>query len=164
MVNMKFLLVTFLIISLNIYARDITLTTYDQTFRENYSAEIMIAGDETNYPNVGDTVKFNFEAWATTSETNWFYPNSDQPPVELVLGSEKSFNCWDNVISRMSVGEKIRVFCKSYDVLGGKGNSFIPADRDVRFYITLVSFERGNNTSESSPKPAENITDKLVDL
>ena len=64
-------------------------------------------------------------------------------PVSFILGKEEIIKCFDIVVARMSLGERIKVTCPyqlAYGVEGAGG--VIPPKANLDYDIRLVHFER----------------------
>jgi len=116
-------------------------TTKDDNFISSFNVRHLAGGDNKNYPKLGDRVTIGFIALNPHTGHYYFNPKESEPTFDLVLGGFQSFRCWDMVIPRMSVGERIYFVCKADDVLEGKGNDFIPPNTDVGFELNLVDVE-----------------------
>lgn len=63
-------------------------------------------------------------------------------PFSFTLGVGNVIKCWDHMVSKMSVGQKVKVLCPSSWAYGARGaGGLIPPNADLYFEIELLSFK-----------------------
>jgi len=140
--------------------RDIKYTTKDNDFVLNYYVNHITEGNNKTYPKMGDTVTIKFLARDPKPPNKIWFQFGKHPPLDVVLGSRgsgpsNSNDCWDNIIIRMSKGEKIYVVCKSYEIWEGRGNDHIPKDSDVGWELELFAIIRLNKKKKEKKVEAK---------
>jgi FK506-binding protein 1 len=132
------LLVSLIIITLSI---SIKADKKDDEFNKLYQVQVLKEGDNTNYPDTGDKVTVHYTG--TFPDTGKKFDSSldRNTPFTFTLKRGQVIKCWDEVVSRMSKGEKIKVVCPSRLAYGSRGaGGAIPPDTDIAFEIELLSF------------------------
>lgn len=118
-----------------------SLNTYDPLFEKTFKVEHIRSGDNKNFPFRGSKVTVHYTG--TFPETGKKFDSSvdRNEPFKFNLGMGEVIKCWDEVVSKMSIGEKIKVICPynlAYGEMGIKG--VIPPRSDLAFEIELFSF------------------------
>lgn len=115
--------------------------TKSDEFRSIYNPEYLVEGDNTNYPNKGSNVSVHYTG--TFQDGQKFDSSVDRKqPFNFQLGVGQVIKCWDDVVSKMSKGEKIKVKCPSNMAYGSRGaGGIIPPNTDLLFTIELLSWK-----------------------
>ena len=115
--------------------------TQSQDFKDLYNPEYLSEGDNTNFPTVGSNVSVHYTG--TFKNGDKFDSSVDRKqPFNFKLGVGQVIKCWDNVVSKMSKGEKIKVTCPSDLAYGSRGaGGIIPPNTDLNFTIELLSWK-----------------------
>ena len=152
MYNILLFVFTIFILSfavLAVLARDIKYTTSDPDFVSEFNVVHINDGNKKTYPKLGDTVKINFSAKSPHTFKLW-YSSIRQPPLPVVVGGSSSMKCWDQILVRMSKGEKLYAVCKAELVYEGRGNDVIPPNSDVGWELEIVGIERKNKKTKAA--------------
>ena len=116
-------------------------TTYETEFENTFKVKHLSEGDKTNYPQAGNTVSVHYTG--TFLDGNQFDSSkSRNQPFSFTLKRGQVIQCWDEVVSRMSKGEKIYVVCPSKLAYGERGaGGVIPPNTDIAFEIEMLDYE-----------------------
>lgn len=141
MMNMVYLIIA--IITL-VYAEDllVAMNTQDPEFVRVYQANRTEEGDNINFPKAGDRVIVHYIG--TFPDTGLTFDSSidTNTPFSFILKRGEVIQCWDEVVSRMSQGEKIEVICPARFAYGERGiEERVPPNTDIAFTIQLLSIE-----------------------
>lgn len=139
--SIKNMLITFLCISAFCffdYLNCQSLTTYDSTFQSQFNITHIRSGDNKTFSQTGDNVTVNYNG--TFPKTGLVFDSSysRNTPYSFLVNIGQVIKCWDQVVSRMSLGERIYVVCPSSLAYGSAGTSVIPANTDIAFDIDLL--------------------------
>ncbi len=116
-------------------------TTDDPEFVKKFSYKQIRAGDGQNFPNQGDQVTVNYKG--TFPKTGEQFDSSFDrgQPFKFDLGKGYVIRCWDQVVSRLSLGERGVVICPSDLAYGSRGaGGRIPPNTDIQFEIEMLGF------------------------
>jgi FKBP-type peptidyl-prolyl cis-trans isomerase len=103
--------------------------------------ETLKAGDGSSFPAKGQTVTAHYRG--TLMDGTKFDASYDRnQPFSFKLGVGQVIKCWDFAISKMSIGQKIKVTCPSDWAYGSRGaGRIIPPNSDLIFEVELLSFK-----------------------
>ena len=111
---------------------------------KNIHFEVVVEGDELNYPMIGDVVRVRYNCTLVangkligSTKTQMF-----KPSVEFALGYGQVIKGFDRAIPRMSIGERSKIII-SPEYAYGKEGLFpnIPPDAELCFELTLLGFK-----------------------
>jgi FKBP-type peptidyl-prolyl cis-trans isomerase len=117
-----------------------------ETFNTLFKVVNIKDGDNKNFPKQGDKVSVHYTG---TLEDGKMFDSSHNrnQPFEFTLKAKQVIECWDEVVSRMSVGQQIRVTCPFKYAYGDKGYpGVIPPKSNLVFEIELLKIL--NNSSD----------------
>ena len=135
----KFIFLTFLLIG-SIFAIE---TTHDPEFEKKFQVTHIKEGDGKNFPKKGDHVSVHYTG--TLLDGKKFDSSIDRKrPFEFQLGVGQVIQCWDMAVSRLSLGEKIKVVCPYNLAYGERGaGNVIPPKSDLIFEMELIKITEG---------------------
>lgn len=139
---MRILIVVSLLLAFTICEKD----TYDPEFVELFKVKHLQKGDGKSFAKTGDMVSVHYTG--TFPETGKKFDSSKDrsSPFSFNLKTGQVIKCWDEVVSRMSIGEVIQVICPSKLAYGERGaGGVIPPNADIAFEIEMLKI---NNTKE----------------
>lgn len=138
---MKAVIITLLIVSLLVNSVISVKDTTDSEFVSTFKPQYIQSGNNTSFPQNGNKVKVHYTG--TFQDGTKFDSSLDRnTPFQFNLGSHQVIQCWEQVLSHMSVGEKIKVTCPSNLAYGTRGaGNIIPPNANINFEIELLSFE-----------------------
>src|SRR4051794_33072721 len=95
-------------------------TTYDDDFEKNFKVTHIIKGDDKTYPNPGDEVVVDYKG--ILADGTQFDSSYDRKvPFKFNVKIGQVIPCWDQAVSRMSTGEKIKITCPFETAYGKNG-------------------------------------------
>ena len=102
--------------------------------------ESISAGDGVNFPLEGDLVSVHYVG--TCHDRIFDSSRKRGYPLQFNINRGQVIECWDLVISRMSLGERISFVCPSALAYGSVGaGSRIPPNADIAFDVEMLDFE-----------------------
>mmetsp|Transcript_10755 Transcript_10755/g.17624 ORF Transcript_10755/g.17624 Transcript_10755/m.17624 type:complete len:120 (+) Transcript_10755:188-547(+) len=108
---------------------------------EECRMETLRAGDSTNYPQPGDSVRVHYEGFLLKDNVKFDSSKDRGRPLEFMLGAGQLILGWEETIPKMSRGQIVRVTVPSKKAYGVTGYPpIIPPMADLMFEIELVSF------------------------
>ena len=112
--------------------------TKDEQFKNQFNVQYLKEGDNINFPNPGEKVAVHYTGTFTNGKK--FDSSVDRrEPFQFNVKNGEVIKCWDEVVSRMSIGEKIKVLCPSKLAYGSRGaGGAIPPNTDIAFEIELL--------------------------
>mmetsp|Transcript_49047 Transcript_49047/g.56492 ORF Transcript_49047/g.56492 Transcript_49047/m.56492 type:complete len:136 (+) Transcript_49047:23-430(+) len=115
-------------------------TTDDSEFAKKFSYQRLREGDGKTFPTAGEKVEVHYRG--TLLDGKQFDSSYDRNrPFEFNVGVGQVIKCWDEVVSRMSLGEKCLVVCPSETAYGSRGaGRVIGPNADLRFEIEMLGF------------------------
>jgi len=118
--------------------------TKDEDFKTLFNVEYLKEGDNINFPKQGERVSVHYTGKFTNGKK--FDSSIDRrEPFLFNVGNGEVIQCWDKVVSRMSIGEKIKVLCPSQLAYGSRGaGRAIPPNTDIGFEIELLGIKNRN--------------------
>ena len=101
----------------------------------------MKLGNGNNFPKKWDTVEVHYRGFfMDNKQFDSSYDRNNTFHFKLGLGHV--IKCWDFVVSKMSIGQKIQVRCPSEWAYGARGaGGLIPPNADLIFEIELLSYK-----------------------
>jgi FK506-binding protein 1 len=137
----KFFAIVILLFSLTsiIKSQDSSDPNFERFFKVTHIAE----GDGENFPPAGSKVSVHYTG--TFPDTGEKFDSSLDRNQQFVFTLKKGevIKCWDEVVSRMTIGEKIKVICPYRLAYGERGiSNVIPPSKDLAFEIELFSFDK----------------------
>lgn len=115
--------------------------THDAEFEKLYQVKHLKEGDGKSFPAAGTQATVHYTG--TMPDTgNKFDSSVDRNrPFTFNVQRGQVIKCWDEVVSKMSLGEKVYVICPSRLAYGERGaGGVIPPNADIAFEIELLSF------------------------
>ena len=115
--------------------------TSDPNFERIFQAKHITEGDGQRFPPAGSEVSVHYTG--TFPDTGKKFDSSVDRNEQFKFTIKKGqvIKCWDEVVSRMSVGEKIKVICPYKMAYGENGmGNVIPPAQDLAFEIELFGF------------------------
>lgn len=128
------------IIILTILFAAVFCNTRDEEFEKLYQVKHLADGDGVSFPKAGNTVTVHYTG--TFVDGRKFDSSLDRrQPFSFTLKRGQVIACWDEVVGRMTKGEKIYVICPSKFAYGERGaGGVIPPNTDIAFEIELLSY------------------------
>ena len=83
------------------------LDTTDPTFISTFKPTPITDGNKINFPPAGSNVRVNYEA--TINNVIFDSTRTTNSPITFALGQGQVIPCLDQVIARMSLGQRIKV-------------------------------------------------------
>lgn len=124
----------------------IVTNTYEPEFEKLYSVEHIKDGDKSTYAEEGDKVSVHYTGTFPKTGKKFDSSVDRNTPFTFSLKKGQVIQCWDEVVSKMTQGEKIKVICPSRLAYGSRGaGGVIPGDTDIAFEIEFLSFTKGKN-------------------
>ena len=120
-------------------------TTHDPEFEKKFQVTHLKEGDGKTFAKKGDKVSVHYEG--TLLDGKKFDSSYDRKrPFIFTLGVGQVIKCWDMSVSRLSLGEKIKVVCP-YDLAYGErgAGGVIPPKADLVFVMEMVKIDRNSD-------------------
>ena len=135
---MKFcLILLFSIISISVCVQ----TTQDSEFIKTFQVKHITSGDNKNYPPNGSNVKVHYVGTIPTTGKKFDSSRDRNDPFSFGLGQGQVIQCWDQVVARMSKGERIYFICPHKLAYGERGaGGLIPGNTDIAFDVELLTY------------------------
>jgi FK506-binding protein 1 len=122
-------------------------TTYETDFETQFQVKHLKKGDGKTFPKAGERVTVHYTGTFPESGKKFDSSKDRNAPFGFVLKRGQVIQCWDEVVSRMSLGESIYVICPSKFAYGERGaGGVIPPNADIAFEIEALGF--GNSRDE----------------
>lgn len=119
-----------------------SLNTFDPAFEQTFKVQHIREGDNQNFPSRSQKVTVHYTGTFPGSGKKFDSSVDRKEPFSFTLGMGEVIKCWDEVVSKMSVGEKIKVICPYKMAYGENGiQGVIPPRSDLAFEIELFYFK-----------------------
>ncbi len=116
-------------------------STKNPEFAKYFKAKYIKEGDNKNFPLAKNKVKVHYTGTFPKTGKKFDSSVDRNEPFIFTLKVGQVIQCWDEVVSRMSLGEKIFVICPSDLAYGKRGaGNIIPPNTDIAFEIELLDF------------------------
>ena len=150
------ILCTLISISLN-FAISQTSNTYSTAFENDFRVKHLKSGDNVTFPVKMDNVTVHYNGTFPNSGKSFDSSYSRNSTFTFELYNNKVIKCWDQVVEKMSLGERIYVVCPSSLAYGSTGaGDIIPANTDIAFDINLLCIN--SNCQPKWPQIKTNLT------
>lgn len=115
--------------------------TSDPAFAKEFNVQYHNKGDGKNFPQKGNSVKVHYTG--TLADGKKFDSSRDRgDPFNFSLGQGQVIQCWDQVVARMSIGERVTVTCPAAKAYGSRGaGGVIPPNADINFDIEMLDYQ-----------------------
>lgn len=118
-------------------------STKNPDFANFFKAKFIKEGDNTNFPQNNSTVTVHYTGTIPHTGRKFDSSRDRNEPFRFVLGANRVIRCWEEVVKRMSLGEKIYVVCPSNLAYGARGaGNIIPPNTDIAFEIELLDYSK----------------------
>ena len=115
-------------------------TTHDPEFEKKFQLTHIKEGDGKTFPKKGEKLHVHYTG--TFLDGKQFDSSYDRDrPFRFIVGVGAVVQCWDIVVMRLSLGEKVKVICPYDLAYGEKGFAAIPPKADIAFEIELIKIE-----------------------
>ena len=104
----------------------------------NQEFETLRLGDQVNHPHKGNRVKVHYDVYISKSKKRIESSRDEGEPYEFMLGRGEIVDAWEQVLPKMSLGQKVRFECRPNQIFGSRFN-YNSEDRIV-FILELISF------------------------
>ena len=116
--------------------------TFDPVFEQIFKVQHLKEGDNQNFPFRGSKVTVHYTGTFPESGKKFDSSLDRNEPFSFTLGKGEVIKCWDEVVSKMSIGEKIKVVCPYKMAYGENGiQGVIPPKSNLAFEIELFYFK-----------------------
>lgn len=137
------LLIIFVILTIlisNTTCEKLEKLTSDPEFEKLYQVKHLQEGDNTNYPKPGHMVSVHYTGTFPDTGKKFDSSRDRNMPFNFIVRRGQVIQCWDEVVSRMSKGEKIYVICPARYAYGERGaGGIIPPNSDIAFEIEVLN-------------------------
>jgi len=115
--------------------------TFDKEFEELYQVRHLKEGDGKSFPPAGSQASVHYTGTLPVSGKKFDSSVDRNRPFTFSIARGQVIKCWDDVVSKMSLGEKIYVICPARLAYGERGaGGVIPPNTDIAFEIELLNF------------------------
>ena len=112
-------------------------TTHDEELEKKFQLIHIKEGDGKTFPKKGDNIFVHYTA-SLPDGKEFDSSYGREKPFKFIIGVGAVVQCWDIVVMRQSLGEKIKVVCPYDLAYGESGFAIVPPKTDVTFEIELV--------------------------
>jgi FKBP-type peptidyl-prolyl cis-trans isomerase len=134
----------YLVISLILYFLIYTVySAFDDETKRLFKIQMLQEGDNLRFAKPGNKVKLHFTGYF--SETRRKFDSSQADPITILIGRGQMIECWERLIPRISVGEKVSFVCPhslAYGLTGVKGK--VPPKMNLAYEVEIVDVIEGN--------------------
>lgn len=118
--------------------------TYDPEFEQLFQVKHIKDGDKENFAKAGDRVTVHYTGTFPSDGRKFDSSKDRNTPFGFMLKQGQVIKCWDEVVSRMSIGEIVYVICPSRLAYGERGaGGVIPPNTDIAFEIEMIKVTPG---------------------
>jgi len=107
-----------------------------------FKLQVIKNGDNLSFPKKGNTLRVHYEAFMTKTGKKFDSSRDRNETFELVLGSGQVIEGWEEVLSKMSIGEIVRFTLPPAYAYGKNGlPGLVPPGSELTFEVELISYE-----------------------
>ena len=115
--------------------------TSEPEFEQVFKVKHLKNGDGKNFPPSGSLVKVHYTGTFPENGKKFDSSVDRNRPFTFKLQKGQVIRCWDEVVGKMSLGEKLYVICPFRLAYGERGaGGVIPPNTDLGFEIELLDF------------------------
>lgn len=116
-------------------------TTSDEEFVRQFQYRRLRKGDGKNYPQKEDQVTINYIGIFPETQEQFDSSYDRGQTLDFIIGVGQVIPCLDEMISRMSLGERGVIICPAHLGYGKEGvKGKIPPNSDLEFEVEVLRF------------------------
>ena len=117
----------------------------DDQYQKLFKVEEIQSGDKINYPKIGNKLVLHFTGWYSETKRKFESSHDKKEPATIIIGKGMMIECWERVLLKISLGEKIKFVCPhslAYGIEGVRGK--IPPKTNLLYEVELIKIIEGN--------------------
>ena len=116
----------------------------DEEMKKLFKVNIIKPGDDTNYPQIGNELVVHFTGWYADTMRKYESSYDTKEPKKFIIGKKFMIECWEKVMLKISLGEKIKFICPHSLAFGNEGiKGKIPPKTNLAFEVELLEIKEG---------------------
>ena len=117
----------------------------DDELKKLFKVEVLTPGDNTNYPKTGNKLILHYTGTFVETKKKFDSSYDRNETATIIIGKKIMIECWERVVPKISLGEKVYFVCPhslAYGTQGVKGK--VPPRTNLAFEVELIQIIDGN--------------------
>ena len=117
----------------------------DDEMKRLFKVEVLKEGDDATYSKKGNKIVLHYTGTFLETKRKFESSYDKQKPATIVIGKQFMIECWERVIPKISLHEKIYFVCPhslAYGIEGVKGK--VPPKMNLAYEVEILEIIDGN--------------------
>lgn len=118
----------------------------DQETKLLFKVEVLKEGDDVTYAKPGNLITLHFLGTFVEPKKKFDSTYDKNEPAKIVIGKGMMIECWERVIPKISLGEKVSFICPYSLAYGTQGiPKKVPPKTNLAYEVEIINIEEGNH-------------------
>jgi FK506-binding protein 1 len=111
-----------------------------------FKVEVLKEGDNATYAKSGNLITLHFTGTFVESKKKFDSSYDKNEPAKIVIGKGIMIECWERIIPKISLGEKVSFVCPYSLAYGTQGvPKKVPPKTNLAYEVEIINIVEGNH-------------------